>query len=193
MNFEHLLNSCSVSHRESLVSFLLASIFSHRQILRTSYISHESYERFCTELIGSIIHERTEESEDEGVERPCYRAAHVVGFHLVHPLRVGVHKLHYLDEAGGTADVVLAVRDYKIGDMRKEVVEAPTVPQGFGGVEGDGDEGNERVHSVMVTYPHEAVPMDLFIDSVMGSVLQVCQPSMFFVPLSLPRHVKLLP
>ncbi len=38
-----------------------------------------------------------------------------------------------------------------------------------------GEEGDERAHSVVITFPHEAVPMDLFLDSVMGSVLQVAR------------------
>jgi hypothetical protein len=70
---------------------------------------------------------------------------------------------------------VLAVRDYKIDvDKAKEEIECHNPQQEVSNQsEAADDEGDQRIHSVVITYPYEAVPMDLFIDSVMGSVLQV--------------------
>lgn len=97
-----------------------------------------------------------------------------MGYRLIPPLRVGVHRVEYRDEEGGFAELVLAVRDYLITGEREEI--AVKGEEVAGEVEkeagGEDDEGGERVHSVVVTYPHEAVPMDLFVDSVMGSILQ---------------------
>ena len=81
-----------------------------------------------------------------------------------------------------TKELVLAVRDYELlagpaaahaAKVEDELGASSPMDQEAEG----GNEGDERVHSVYITYPHEAVPLDLFLDSVMGSVLQVAKRS----------------
>ena len=113
--------------------------------------------------------------EERGEAGSCpRRRAVVVGYRLIPPLWVGVHRVEYKDEEGGCAELVLAIRDYVMTGEREEVatVEEEEVKEREKETGEEDDEGGERVHSVVVTYPHEAVPMDLFVDSVMGSILQ---------------------
>jgi hypothetical protein len=156
-------------------------------ILRLSKIEDPLYEEYCRGLVGTIIFDRPRMLLTE-LAVP-YRRALVEGYRHLAVSGVAVHQLRYFDsdtcadpavQSSNTLDdrveVVLAVRDYRLTRDRvphSTFSEHATLlfeSSAAAWAEAAGEE--ERCYMVMITYPHEAVPMDIFVDSVMGSVLQ---------------------
>jgi hypothetical protein len=153
-------------------------------VLRLCAIQDAGYEEYCQKVVGTVIYDRPRVVLAE--QAAPYRRAIVEGFRRVAPTGIGVHQLRYSesadldgkapDEEDKRVEVVLAVRDYKLSLRRL----ADSVSSARGRVLAEraaatwaeAAEEEERCHMIVITYPHEAVPMDIFIDSVMGAVLQ---------------------
>ena len=176
---------------EPLVSVMQLS--SH--VLRLSDINDVGYEAYCQGLVGLMIFDRPRVLLAE--QAVTYRPAIVEGFRRVSSSGIGVHQLRYcagvvlddqglpcsdsvqeLEEEGGEArvEVVLAVRDYRLSRLRMLPCvyseHATELSARAAAAWAEAAEEEERCYMIVITYPHEAVPMDIFIDSVMGAVLQ---------------------
>jgi hypothetical protein len=155
-------------------------------VLRLTAIHDARYEVFCRELVGMVIYDRPRVLLTE--QAVAYRRAIVEGFRRVPPSSIGVHQLRYsaasetdgdaADESDDRVEVVLAVRDYCLTQQDVAAVRAGSSGRGTllaaraAAAWAEAAEEEERCHMIVITYPHEAVPMDIFIDSVMGAVLQ---------------------
>ena len=176
---------------EPLVSVMQLS--SH--VLRLSDINDVGYEAYCQGLVGLMIFDRPRVLLAE--QAVSYRPAIVEGFRRVSSSGIGVHQLRYcagvvLDDQGlpcsdsvqelrkegeeARVEVVLAVRDYRLSRLRMLPCvyseHATELSARAAAAWAEAAEEEERCYMIVITYPHEAVPMDIFIDSVMGAVLQ---------------------
>ena len=174
-----------------LVEPLLPVADLERHVLRTTAVSDPAYLAFCEALVGWDVWERAPvlgASEDEAEPTGPYRRARVERFSRLGPLGLGVHTLRYLEPAGARPDtlrspsaaaagarrdVVLAARDYLIcpgGAAAIDPLDPPSC-DARGTREDDGEEEEEeRNVSVVITYPHDAVPVELFLECVMGAI-----------------------
>ena len=153
-------------------------------VLGLSAIDDTNYQDYCKALVGTVVYDRAQVLLAEHAVR--YRRAIVEGYRLLAPSGIGVHQLRYSasaaldakepEERDDRVEVVLAVRDYLLSQQRVppccssergELLASRTAAAWA-----EAEEEEERCHVIVITYPHEAVPMDIFMDSVMGAVLQ---------------------
>jgi len=167
-----------------LVEPLVPVIQLSAHVLRLSAIDNPSYEEYCQALVGTVVFDRPRVLLAEQAE--LYRRAVVEGFRCVEPSSVGVHQLRYSpsvvldantpEESDERWEVVLGVRDYRLSQQRVppsfSTERATLLASRVAAAWAEANEEEERSHVIVITYPHEAVPMDIFIDSVMGAVLQ---------------------
>ena len=160
----------------------VAQLSSH--VLRLSDIGEPDYQEYCNAVVGMIIYDRPRVLLAEQAVPYC--RAIVEGFRQVTSSGIGVHQLRYTepaeldakapDDSDQRVEVVLAVRDYKLSHQRAPESawsdRGGVVAQRAAATWAEAAEEEERCHMIVITYPHEAVPMDIFIDSVMGAVLQ---------------------
>jgi len=141
-------------------------------VLRTFPIIDARYETYCRELVGSIILDRPMKGVES--ENP-FRRAVVEDYRKLVPSDIGVHRVRYVGpDPEDACELILAVRDYKVTTKRAD---PETMRRGKEHWEAkmsssDPSDGDQRICTIMITYPHEAIPLDIFVDSVMGAILK---------------------